>query len=270
MTHAALAHNRLVYAKAQPYTRSVGWQADGYYLLVRCIPYRDGVQIVSGALRQFGPLPLTDGTSLPLFQADGQPREYWVDKGKLLDGKEALCMPHDADPGVAEAERISIPEAARELNLSVDRVRKILADTHRTLTAYHRMQPDWQGLQPHGILRYFVEGNRYYTTRAWLESYKRRREIRSMNAVERASLRERGAAARRTVQAAAECIAQRLRAEDLYVGGSYTDIYPGPLLELVECGPQAWEPGGEREALRYLADLLEVITPLEARGAYSS
>jgi hypothetical protein len=62
MIHARLAHNRLVYVKVQAYTRSAGWQADGYCLLVRCIPYQDGVQIVSGALRQFGPLPETDGT----------------------------------------------------------------------------------------------------------------------------------------------------------------------------------------------------------------
>jgi hypothetical protein len=267
MVHAVQAHNRLVYATAQPSTRSVGWQADGYSLLVRCIRSQDGVQIVSGALRQFGPLPLTDGTSLPLYQADGQPRDPWIDKGKLLDGKEAPYLPHDADPGVAEVDRISIPEAARELHLSVDRVRKILADSHRTLTAYHRMQPDWQGLQPHSILRYFVAGNRYYTTRAWLEGYKRRREIRSMNAVERASLRERGAAARRVVQAAVECLAQRLGDHGLYVGGTYTDIYPGPLLELVECGPQTWQPGCERDALRYLADLLEALAPPEARDA---
>jgi hypothetical protein len=269
MTHGRQAHNRLVYAKAQPYTRSVGWQADGYYLLVRCIPYRDGVQIISGALRQFGPLPETDGTLVPLYQADGQPREYWIDKGKVLDGREAPYLPHDADPGIAEAGRISIPEAARELNLSVDRVRKILADTHRILTAYHRMQPDWQGLQPHGILRYFVEGSRYYTTRAWLESYKRRREIRSMYAAERAGLRERAVVARRTVQAAVECLAQRLRDDRLYVAGTYTDIYPGPLLELVECGPQTWQPGCEREALQYLADLLEAMALSEVRGAYS-
>ena len=266
MTQTVQAHNRLVCATPSQHAAGSGRQGGEYFLFVRCIYFRDGIQAVSTALRQSRPLPETDGASMPLYQADGQPRAYWKDQGKILDGKEAPYLPHDADPDVPDHERISIQEAARTLHLSIDRVRKIMGDTNRLLSAYHRMQPDWTGPQPHSLLRYFVEGARYYTTRAWLEHYEQRRAVRAMNAVERANLRERGAAAKRTAYAAVQCLATWLRNDRHYVGGTHTEIYPGPLLELIEWSPQEWPPGCKRAALQYLAHLLDVVEPVSESG----
>jgi hypothetical protein len=192
-----------------------------------------------------------------MYDCDGNLRAAWRDGGRLLDGKDAPYVPHDADPGVPEAQRISIPEAARELHLSLDRIRKAMAGTDRLLGTYARMQPDWDGRLPPGTLRYFVVGHRYYTTRPWLEHFKQRRTLRLLHAAERGRLRERATTARRSVRQAINCLAGRFCDEGLYVRGYYTEIQPGPLLDLVEQAPPEWPEGRARDALLFLTQLLD-------------